>query len=325
MNNRRKLIVALGAAALTAPLASFAQVAGKVWRAGILPGGLMAPRKFQWDAFRQRMHELGYVEGRNVQYEIRAPDKEGAPYDELAADLVRIDVDVIVATASIAIDAAKNATQRIPIVMCPAGDPVARGFVASLRRPGGNITGVALQFEETTGKRLQLLREMAPRTSRVAFIWNKDGKPQLEAAEAAARKLGVRLQSLEVSTADALRGAFAAAIKGRADAVMVAQSTFTFGLRAQIAALALQHRLPSIYGLPTNAEAGGLMAYGPNATDYYRTTAVLADKIFKGAKPADLPVEQPTLWELVINGKTAKALGLKLSNSILAQASRVIE
>ena len=329
MKHRRNLLIAVGASALAAPLATLAQVpakpSGKPWRVGILPGGLLAPRKFQWDAFSQRMREPGYVEGKNVQYEIRAPDKEGAPYDALAANLVRLDVDVIVATASVAIGAAKRATQRIPIVMCPSADPVSEGFVASLRRPGGNLTGVTILSDETTGKRLQLLREMAPKAVRVAFVWDTPARKQLEAAESAARQLGVQLQSLEVNTADALPAAFEAAVKGRADAVMVAQSGFTFGSRAQITALALKHRLPSSYGLPANAVAGGLMSYGPNDTDYYRDAAGYVDKIFKGAKPADMPVQQPTRFELVVNMKTARALGISVPPIVLLQAERVIE
>ncbi len=329
MKHRRNLLIAVGASALAAPLATLAQVPAKPqglpWRVGILPGGPLAPRKFQWDAFSQRMRELGYVEGRNVQYEIRAPDQEGAPYDALAADLVRLEVDVIVATAAVAIGAAKRATQRIPIVMCPSDDPVSQGFVASLRRPGGNLTGVAILAEETTGKRLQQLREMVPKAARVAFIWSKVGRKQLEAAESAARQLGVQLQSLEVDTADALPAAFEAAVKGRADAVMVAQTPFTFGSRAQITALALKHRLPSSYGLPANAVAGGLMSYGPNDTEFYRDAAGYVDKIFKGAKPADMPVQQPTRFELVVNMKTARALGITVPPIVLLQAERVIE
>lgn len=329
MNNRRKLIVALSAGVLVAPFGSFAQAPsnppGKVWRVGILPGGLLAPRKFQWDAFRQRMHELGYVEGKNVQYEFRAPDKEGAPYDALAGDLARLNVDAIVATAAVAIAAAKRATQRIPIIMCPSADPISQGFVASLRRPGGNLTGVAILSEETSGKRLQLLREMMPKLALVAFIWEPSVKKQLEAAETAARQLGVRLQSIEVNTADALPAAFDAAVKGGAGALMVAQGPVTFGLRAQITALALKHRLPSNFALPANAVAGGLMSYGPNDTEYYRQAAVFVDKIFNGAKPGDLPIEQPTLFELVINMKTAKALGIKIPKSILLQVTKVIE
>ena len=326
MTQRRALLISLGAAALTHAWPGAAQPAGKVWRVGILPAGLLAPRKFQWDAFMHRMRELGYVEGKNVEYVIRAPEREGAAYDAIAADLVRLNVDVIVASVAVAIGAAKKATQTIPIVMCPSSDPVALGFVASLRQPGGNITGVNIQFEETTGRRLQMLREMVPKASRIAFIWDTaDGKLQLEAAETAARRLGVQLLSLEVSTAEALPAAFDAAVKGRAGAVLVAQSGLTFGLRAQIAGLALKHRLPAMYVLPANAAGGGLMSYGPSDTEFYRQAAVFVDKIFKGAKPGDLPVEQPLKWELVINMKTAKALGLTVPPVLLLQAERVIE
>ena len=329
MNSRRTLLTALsaglGAAALTRAWPALAQPAAKVWRVGILPAGLMAPRKFQWDAFFQRMRELGYVEGKNVQYVIRAPEKEGAPYDALAADLVRQEVGVIVCAGAIAIAAAQKATRSIPIVMASGGDAVALGFVTSLRQPGGNITGITIQSEESTGKRLQLLREMVPKVSRIAFINSPAGKPQLDAAVLAARQLGVQLLDFQADTAEALPAAFEAAVKARAGAVLVAQTAFAFGLRAQITALALQHRLPSMFGLPANADAGGLMSYGPNDREYYRQSAVLVDKIFKGAKPADLPVEQPLKWELVINMKTAKALGLTVPQVLLLQATRVIE
>jgi len=326
MITRRNLVIALGAGALAAPFASFAQQPGKVWRVGILIPGLLAPRRFQWDAFRARMRELGYVEGKTIEYVFRPAEKEGAALDEQAADLARLNVDVIVATAAVAIAAAKQATQRIPIVMSPSTDPVGAGFVASLARPGGNLTGVAVQFEDTTGKRMQLLREMVPRATRIAFMWHAGGgKPQLEAAEIAARQLGVRLQPLELTTLEALPAAFEAAVKGRAEALMLASSGFTFGLRAQITALALKHRLPSIYPLPANADAGGLMAYGPNDAEYYRQAAVFVDKIFKGAKPADLPIEQPTRFELIINRKTAKTLNITIPQSLLISAERVIE
>ena len=325
MNRRRTLVIALGAAALARPLAVLAQTAAKVWRVGILPAGLMAPRKFQWDAFFQRMRELGYVEGKNVQYVIRAPEKEGAPYDALAADLVRQEVDVIVGAGAIVIAAAQKATRSIPIVMASGGDPVALGFVTSLRQPGGNITGITIQMEESMGKRLQLLHEMTPKVSRIVFINSPGGKPQLDAAVLAARQLGVKLLDFQADTAEALPAAFEAAVKGRAGAVLVAQTPLVFGLRAQIAALALQHRLPSMFVLPGSADAGGLMSYGPSDTEYYRQAAVFVDKIFKGAKPADLPVEQPLKWELVINLKTAKALGLTVPPVLLLQATRVIE
>ena len=329
MNQRRALMFAVGASALAAPFTSFAQApahpSGKPWRVGILPGGLMAPRQFQWDAFVQRMLELGYVEGKNVQYVIRAPEKEGAPYDALAADLVRQEMDVIVCTGASAIAAAQKATRSIPIVMTSGGDPVALGFVTSLRLPGGNITGITIQMEESMGKRLQLLREMAPKVSRIAFINSPGGKPQLDAAVLAARQLGVQLLDFHAGTAEALPAAFEAAVKARASAVLVSQTPFTTGLRAQITALALRHRLPSMYGLSLNAVAGGLMSYGPSDTEYYRQAAVFVDKIFKGRKPADLPVEQPLKWELVINLKTAKALGITVPPVVLLQAERVIE
>ena len=319
------LTTALGSVALAHASPALAQPAAKVWRVGILPAGLMAPRKFQWDAFMQRMNELGYVEGKNVQYLIRAPSMEGAPYDTLAADLVRQEVDVIVASVGVAIAAAQKATRSIPIVMCPASDPVAQGFVTSLRQPGGNLTGINIQTAETTGKRMQLLREMVPKAARIAFIWDASNKTQLDAAVVAARQLGVQLQSLEVNSAAELPAAFEAAVKGRAGAVLVSQTSLTFGLRAQVTALALKHRLPSMYGLAANAVAGGLMSYGPSDTEYYRQAALFVDKIFKGRKPADLPVEQPLKWELVINMKTAKALGITVPPVVLLQAERVIE
>ena len=329
MHHRRTLLTALstalGSAALAHALPALAQPAARVWRVGILPGGLMAPRQFQWDAFRKRMSELGYVEGKNVQYVIRAPEKEGAAYDALAADLVRQEVDVIVSSGAVAIGAAQKATRSIPIVMASGGDPVALGFVTSLRQPGGNITGITSQFEESTGKRLQLLHEMTPKVSRIAFINSPAGKAQLDAAVLAARQLGVQLLDFHAGTAETLPVAFEAAVKARAGAVLVAQTPFSFGLRAQITALALKHRLPSMFGLPSNADAGGLMSYGPNDKEYYRQAAVFVDKLFKGRKPADLPVEQPLKWELVINLKTAKALGITVPPVVLLQAERVIE
>ncbi len=325
MNRRRTLVTALAAAALARAWPALAQSAGRVWRVGILPAGLMAPRKFQWDAFFQRMRELGYVEGKNVQYVIRAPEKEGAPHDAVAAELVRQEVDLIVGSGAIVIAAAQKATRSIPIVMASGGDPVALGFVTSLRQPGGNITGISVQVEESMGKRLQLLHEMAPKVSRIAFFNSSSGKLQLDAAVFAARQLGVELLEFNAGTAEALPAAFEAAVKGRAGALLVAQTPFSFGLRVPITALALKHRLPSMYGLPVNADAGGLMSYGPNDSEYYRQAAVFVDKIFKGAKPADLPVEQPLKWELVINMKTAKALGLTVPPVMLLQATRVIE
>ncbi len=321
----RRQILALGLTALAAPLRSLAQQPKKVWRVGFLPGGPLPPRLHQYDAFRKRMLDLGYAEGRNVEYIFRVPDRDDGAYDALAGDLVRQGVDVIVASSTAAITAAKRATGHIPVVMSPSTDPVGFGFVASLRRPGGNLTGVALMHEEITGKRLQLLREMVPTLSRVAFLWSAGGKPQLEAAAAAARQLGLRLQGVELPAADALPAAFDAAVKERAEAIMVSANALTFGQRDQIIALALRHRLPSMFVPPVNAVAGGLMSYGPNDSDYFRQAAGFVDKIFRGAKPADLPVEQPTRFELVINMKTARALGLTVPPLVLLQANRVLE
>jgi putative ABC transport system substrate-binding protein len=322
--NRRKTLI-LSASAAVAALDTFAQQPSKVWRIGILPGGLYAPRKFQWDAFQQRMRELGYLEGKNVQYVIRAPEREGAPYGDLAADLVGQNVDVIVATASLAIAAAKKATQRIPIVMCPSStDPVAEGFVNSLRKPGGNITGVDIQAEEQTGRRLQLLHEIMPKASRIAFLNSPGGKTQLEPAMIASRQLGVQLLEFYVDSAEAVPSAFEAIVKARASAVLVASTGFNFGQRTQIIALALQHRRASMYTFQTNVDAGGLISYGPSETEYYRQAAVFVDKIFKGSKAGDLPVEQPTKFDLVINMKTAKALGITVPPVVHLQADRVI-
>lgn len=325
MIRRRVLLPSL--VALAGARAAFAQQPARVWRVGIMPGGPMAPRQFQWDAFFQRMRELGYAEGVNVQYEIRSPLREGGPFDELAADLVRIRVDVIVGTANTVVAAARKATQQIPIVMSPGSDPVALGFVTSLRQPGTNVTGVNLQFEETAGKRLQLLSEMLPKLTRVAFLWHGAPgiKAQLENTQAAASTLGIKVQVVEVGTADGLAAAIEEAVKGRAEALFVGSNAFTFGLRAQIAALALKHRLPTSFSLPAGADAGMLMVYGPNDREYYRQAAVFVDKILKGARPGDLPVEQPTRWELVINLQTAKALGITVPRQLLLQADRVVE
>ncbi len=333
MNRRRTLLNALGAGALMAPFSSLAQPPGtpagppgKIWRIGILPGGPLATRQYQWDAFVAQMRKFGYVEGKNVRYDFRAPQQEGTPNDDQAIDLARLEPDVIVATGANATAAAKKAAPRTPIVMCPSADPVGQGLVASLRRPGGNITGVSLLTRDTTGKRMQLLHEMVPGAQRFGFVWNAPtGKAQVEAAEAAARQLGVRLLSLETASAAALPATFDAAVKAGVQALVIAAEPFTFGLRNQIAALALKHRLPSIAALPAVADAGGLMTYGPNDLEYFRRAAVYVDKIIKGANPAELPVEQPTLFEMVVNMKTAKAMGIKVPQVVLLQAHRVIE
>ncbi|MBL8383986.1 MAG: ABC transporter substrate-binding protein [Burkholderiales bacterium] len=327
MIRRRGLLNVIGAAALGGVWPAMAQVTGRSWRVGIMPGGPMAPRQFQWDVFFGRMRELGYAEGRNVQFVVRAPAKEGGPFDDLAADLVRAKVDVIVATSNAVVAAARRATQQIPIVMCPGSDPVALGFVASLGRPGTNITGVNLQFEETAGKRLQLLREMLPKVARVAFLFHDAPgvKAELETTQQAASTLGFRVQVVTANSPDAIPGAFDEAVKGRAEAVVVSTSAFAFGMRTVIATLASRHRLPSIFSLAVGPDSGQLMSYGPNDREYYRQAAGFADRILKGTKPGDLPVEQPIKWELVINLNTAKSLGITVPQGLLLQAERVVE
>jgi putative ABC transport system substrate-binding protein len=323
---RTILLVLLVLGLLAVPLAAEAQPAGRVPRIGILPGGPLAPRVHQWDAFRQTLRELGYTEGQNIIFEFRPPAREGDPFENLAADLVRLNVDVIVATAERAIRAARQATSTIPIVMCPSRDPVREGFVTSLARPGGNITGLSILTVELTGKRLEILREIVPKASRVAVLWTPGGaESPFRAAELAARAMGVELVSLEAAREEDLEKAFEAAAKRRAGALLVLGSPAFFGLRARITDLAQKHRLPGMYWLPSFAHAGGLVVYGPSDTEYYRRAAIYVDRILKGAKPADLPVEQPTKFELIINLKTARALGLTIPLALLLRADQVIE
>ena len=333
MTHRRDLLAALSASMLAEVIAfspsAFAQqaagVSGKVWRVGIVPGGLFAPRKYQWDVFIASMQALGYTEGKNVRYEIRAPEAEGAPFDEPIAALVRLNVDVIVATGNKAAVAARRVAPNVAIVLSPAQDAVGAGLVPSLGRPGGNVTGISIQMEESTGKRMQLLREVVPKATRMAIFWRPSTKPQLDAARDAARQLKVELLPIEVGSPEAIPAAFDAAVKGRAETLIVTMDPFFFGQSKEIGALALKHRLPSIWALAVGATGGGLMANGPNDTDYYRIAAEFVDKILRGAKPADLPIQQPTKWELVINLQTAKALAITVPKTLLQQAERLIE
>ena len=319
------LIVIVTLSVLSAPLATAAQPAGKVYRIGCLPGGPLAPRLHQWDAFRQTLRELGWVEGQNILLEFRPPAREGDAFDELAADLVRLQVDVIVATGTPGVRAATQATHTIPIVMSPGGDPVGQGFVMSLAHPGGNVTGTSTMEVDLHGKRLEILKEIVPGAARVAVLWAPHAAAPIDMVRAAARGLGVEILEVPVTQAGDFDDAFETAKRDRADAMIMSGGTLFFGLRARVAALALHHRLPAIYHLPSYAHAGGLVAYGPSDTEYYRRAAVYVDKILKGAKPADLPVEQPTKLELVINLKTAKTLGLTIPPLLLFQATEVIQ
>jgi putative ABC transport system substrate-binding protein len=321
-----RITLALGI--LAAPLVAGAQQPGKVYRIGILPPGPISPRMHLWDAFRRGLRDLGYVEGQNLTLIIRSPERGPEQLPDLAAELVGLKVDVIVTATGPGILAAKEATKVIPIVMAVVGDPVDSGFITSLARPGANITGLSLISPELAGKRLELLREVVPRVSRVGVLLdpaNPANAPQMKQAEVAARSLGVKLQGLEVRSPSDFERAFEAATRARAGALFIPDSALFYTHRTRIVELAAKHRLAAMYGIREFVESGGLISYGASIPDMYRRAATYVDKILKGAKPADLPVEQPTRFELVINLKTAKALGLTIPQSVLIRADQVIQ
>jgi len=305
-------------------MASDAQQPGKVPRVGVLRFGSPPPADRFAEPFRQGLRELGYIEGQTIIVEYRwAGTSDRAA--ELAAELVRLKVDVIVAFVTPAAYAAKNATRAIPIVVS-AADPVGTGLVASLARPGGNITGVSLMLPDLAGKRLELIREALPGVARVAFLAHGAGPAAplfIRETQVAAQKLGVRIQPVIVEGPEEFEGAFSAMRREQAGALIV-QPIFTEH-RQRIVALAAKNRLPTISDPREFADAGGLMSYGPNLREIYRRAATYVDKILKGTKPADLPVDQPTRFEMVINMKTAKALGLTFPPSILIRADQVIQ
>jgi putative ABC transport system substrate-binding protein len=325
---RREFLFALGAGALATPVSSVAQQPPKVWRIGYLSPRVRMDSLPYERAFLQGMSELGYVEGKNVVVEWRFADGayERLPY--LAADLVRLNVDVIVAPSSSAIRAAQQATKTTPIVFISTGDPVGSGFVASLAQPGGNITGLSNTNLDVSAKLLELLVTMVPRLSRVAVLGNPGSSTHsaiLKNVRAAAlTRAGVRVLSVEARTREEIERSFGRMTQERADSVIVAADAFLNQQAQYIAPLALKRRLPSISQPRVYVEAGGLMSYGQNTADSYRHAATYVDKILKGAKPADLPVEQPTKFELVVNLKTAKALGLTIPESIRIRADEVI-
>ena len=327
----RRAFLAGSAALLAVPLAAKAQQAGKVPRLGYLSALSGSDPQLQrsLDEFRQRLHELGYVEGQSLAIEYRWAEGKIERLPDLAAELVRLKVDVIVASGGLPVaQAAQRATKAIPIIMTGPADPVATGLVASLARPGGNITGLAIISHELVGKELELLREVVPKVSRVAVLWNPTNPGntlQLRGAEAAAQVLGVRLQPLEVRGPGEIDRAFAAITKERTGALLVLLDSMLLAQRVRIADLAARNRLPAVYGLRLHVEAGGLMSYAANQLAVAHRIASYVDRVLKGTKPADLPVEQPTKFDLVINLKTAKALGLTIPPSLLARADQVIE
>ena len=322
------LIVTLMLGTFAGPFTVEAQQPTKIPRIGVLHPGAPATSSHFAAAFDQGLHEHGYREGQNIVLERRFAEAKAERISELAAELVRLKVDVIVVSTDPGIAAVRQQTQTIPIVMANSTDPVGTGFVGSLARPGGNVTGLSSVSPELSGKRLEILKEAVAGLSRVAIVWNPDvrgGVLEYKETESAARSLRLQLQSVEMTRIDDLNRAFAALTTGRAEALTVASSSLTFRTRSQIASLAQQNRLPSIYGLREYADAGGLLAYGPNFADGWRRAATYVDKILKGAKPGELPVEQPTKFELVINQKTAKALGLTIPPSLMRRADHVIQ
>ena len=324
------LIVLLAFAVPGVPLVGEAEQAAGLPRIGFLaPASLSDPRIPPFvQAFRQGLRALGYVEGQNIALEFRWAEGQYDRLPGLAAELVRLNVNVILAGGPPAIQAAKQATETIPIVMAAVADPVATGFVASLARPGGNITGISNMMPELVAKQLELLKEILPKVSRVALLGNPANPanaPLLQHAQDAAGALKVRLQRLEARDRSEIDSAFAAITTERAGAVIILAETVLLDHRTRIADHAVRRRLPMVSGFSEFAEAGGLLAYGPSLSDGYRRAATYVDKILRGAKPAELPVEQPVTFELVINLGTAKVLGLTIPQALLQRADRVIQ
>ena len=331
MTTRRAFIGTLAGALITAPVAAEAQPAPKVYRIGLLGGSPPTAAEASarlWEGFFQELRERGYVEGQNIRFEGRWYGERVERLPALAAELVRLKVDVIVAGATPAPEAAERATSTIPIVMASHPDPVGSGLAASLAKPGKNLTGLSSLSLELVGKQLQLLTEVVPGTSRVAVLSNPTVPSQalsLREAEAAARSLKLQLQVLEARAPGDFASAFAAMTKDRAGGLLTLSGSVFFAERSRIVELAAQSRLPAIYVAKEYVEAGGLMAYGPSIRESWRRAATYVDKILKGAKPGDLPIEQPTKFDLIINLKTAKALGLTIPPLLLQRADEVIQ
>jgi putative ABC transport system substrate-binding protein len=304
-----------------------AQQPAKIPRVAYLLGASLSDNAARIEAFRQGLRDLGYVEGKNITIEWRSAEGKPDRLPALAAELVRLKVDLIVTGGPTNTRAAKGATSTIPIVMTNDSDPVGTGFVASLARPGGNITGLSTLAPEISGKQLELLKEIVPRLSRVAVLGTSTGPTYaliMRELELAAKVLGVKLQYLDILEPKDIETAFRAASKGRADTILMLTSPVLNPHRTQVVNLAVKSRLPVIYGQPEFVEAGGLMTYSVSFTDLFRRAATYVDKILKGAKPADLPVEQPTKFEFIINLKAAKQIGLTIPPSVLARADKVI-
>jgi len=325
---RRAFIAMVGGGVLGVSLVTEAQQVAKIPRLGylLLPPLSETPSP-ERAAFLAGLRDLGWIDGKTIAIEYRSAKWNTELLDDLAKELVRMNVDIILAAgAGPAVGAAKRATSTIPIVTTGSDDPVAEGLVASMARPGGNVTGMSRMVPELGSKRLELLKETVPRVARVAVLLNPvTSKLELEATRAAARRLNVDLKILKVANADDLTRAFAALDKARPDALTMFSDSKTTGYRVLVGDFAKQHRLPSIFGAREFVDAGGLMSYAPDFVETFRRAATYVDKILKGAKPADLPIEQPTKYELVVNLKTAKALGLTIPQSVLVRADEVIQ
>jgi putative tryptophan/tyrosine transport system substrate-binding protein len=318
----------LTVALLIAPLPVHAQPAGKVYRVGVLETIPLALNAANFDAFRHGLRALGYIEGQNLVIEYRSADGDASRFPALATELVRLQVDVLVTRGTPAALAAKNAAGSIPVVMAAIGDPSALGIVANLARPGGNITGLNAFATELSGKRIELLREILPRIKRIAALLNMGNPlfpPQWKEIETAARSLGIKPQLLDVRKSEELGPLFDAAITSRADALVVGADGVAQANLQSITELATKHRLPTMYPSREFVDAGGLISYGVSYPHLYYRASAFVDKIFRGAKPGDLPVEQPTKFELVINMKAAKALGLTITPSVLARTDEIIQ
>ena len=323
----RRAFLAGSAALLAAPLAAEGERAAKIPRLCFLTFDPGTPQSSRFDPFFQRLRDLGYVDGQTITIDYLSADGQGERFPALAADCLRLKADIIVVSTTPAAQAAKNATRTIPIVMLPLGDPVGTGLVASLARPGGNVTGMT-SMASLGAKRLELLKEAVPRLSRVlvlTYLVDPVSPPQIQALESAARSLGVKLVVRDIRSADDLSAAFATGAKEHADAVLTTTASIFAAQRQRVVQLAAQHRLPGLYPFRAVVDAGGLMAYDAYTPNLVAQAATYVDRILKGAKPADLPIEQPSKFELVINLKTAKALGLTIPQALLQRADQVIE
>ncbi len=328
MMDRRAFIGTLAGGLLAAPLTAGAQQTQKVWRIGYLDIASRSEREPTFRPFAQRLRELGYVEGRNLVIEWRQPQGRKDVWSDVATEMVQLKPDVIVVPSTQPAMAVKGLTGTIPIVTCAASDVAETGLVSSLARPGGNITGLAVSGGELSRKRLELLREVLPKVSLVAVLADPTNATHAifwRETQIAAQTLRIRVERVDVQVPDDIGGAFAAIRKQQAGALIVFPEPMLGNERTRIAELAAKSRLPTMFGLRSHVDAGGLMSYAPSYPDLYRHCADYVDKILKGTKPADLPIEEPTKFELVINMKTAKALGLTIPPSVLLRADQVIE